>query len=916
MKHFFLVLISAALLFNFGTAQNVSRFDVNGDIIPPEAIVASGLQQQTFSTAPDQSGVRSEWMSKGPWGGNIHGFATDKTNGMNVVVACGSSVASNGGMWRSSDGGQTWSGTGLNNKLMYYACAHPTIGGMYFACGKYGIYKSADGGATWLQIAFPSTTIISMGVQISNPDIMVAGIASNLGVKYSIDGGVNFLASNLTTGFMKDFAVSPANPGLMFLAMSGTAGFGLFTSTTGASWTAINPAASGQCYGVYVDPADANLILLGSDNGIFRSTDGGANWALVQTAGNFVRSIVKAGNKCYAAIYNGGIYESTNNGETWTLAPTTFIEKTWQAAGSTDAGALFGNWGSVFLGNGQGYSLSVQGLTNTYVHTAVYYADRNELWAGSEGSGIWVSKDMGETWQNKSTGLQGWWAYSFAPTNHEDWQVNRMLVGTNNGVYVSNNFGESWQILDQETTTYTGTMIDRTNPDKMWVGGTMGPIKFTTNGGTTWTVSAGLPFALYPRFVMCNNPTGNTRVLLNYEQMATTSYYSDDLGANYSASTGFTGVSYFTDASIRQAGDGFSQMVYLSTDKGIYKSADGEVYTACPQLTGMAWSVLGSEGTNVYAGVTNGVFHSADEGQTWETFNTGIATIAVWDLVYGSSTDVLYAGTRGYSVFKYGEDAIALPPVNLVATVDLTSVILSWDAPATQLPIGYNVYRDNQLITPSPIVATTFTDEGVVAGTHIYSVTAVYESGESGQSGPVQVVIDGTVGKIHGFVRDAITNLTIGEAVITTDGSDNGTLTIMTPFGAYYSMLLPAGNHDFTCSAYGYQPETVTNLPVVAGANKGFTFYLLPATAETLTGIETPGGTKNLVYPNPANDQLTITGNAFTKVEILNQTGQQVLIVNDFCGKQTINIGSLPSGLYIIRFNTVKGIETQKLIIR
>jgi hypothetical protein len=459
-------------------------------------------------------------------------------------------------------------------------------------------------------------------------------------------------------------------------------------------------------------------------------------------------------------------------------------------------------------------------------------------------------------------------------------------------------------------------MIDRTNPDKMWVGGTMGPIKFTTNGGSTWTVSAGLPFALYPRFVMCNNPSGNTRVLVNFEQMATTSYFSDDMGANYTASTGFTSVAYFTDASVRLAGGGFSQLVYLSTDKGIYKSPDGEVYTSCPGLTGMAWSVLGSEGSHVYAGATNGVFHSADEGQTWETFNQGIATIAIWDLVYGSSTDVLYAGTRGYSVYKYGEDVFAFPPVNLAAVVDLTSVLLTWSAPASGLPLGYNVYRDNLLITASPITPTTFTDEGVAVGTHIYSVTAVYADGESAQAGPVQVFIDGTVGKIHGFVRDAVTNLTIGTAIITTSVTDNGTMTIMTPFGAYYSMLLPAGNHSLTCTAEGYQPATVNNLPVMAGTNKGYTFYLQPSAAETLTGIGAPGEINNRVYPNPATDQLTITGNAVSNFEIINQTGQRVLIVSDFDGKQTVNIANLPAGIYMVRFTTNQGSETQKLIIR
>ena len=102
----------------------------------------------------------------------------------------------------------------------------------------------------------------------------------------------------------------------------------------------------------------------------------------------------------------------------------------------------------------------------------------------------------------------------------------------------------------------------------------------------------------------------------------------------------------------------------------------------------------------------------------------------------------------------------------------------------------------------------------------------------------------------------------------------------------------------------------------MAGTNKGYTFYLQPSAAETLTGIGAPGEINNRVYPNPATDQLTITGNAVTNFEIINQTGQRVLIVNDFGGKQTVNIANLPAGVYTVRFTTNQGIETQKLIIR
>ena len=404
MKNIYLTFLFGLLFCVATQAQEPLAIDLNGDIIPTEAIIARDLQPQTmesFAMVPEE--LRGEWSAHGPWGGNIRGFATDATNGMHVTVACGSSTGGNGGMWYSQDGGATWNSSNINNKIMYGVTAHPTQAGKFYAGGKNGIYESTDGGAAWNLIAYPSTTIIGIGLQTANPQLMVAGIASNQGVRYSPDGGTTWNNSNLAVGFMKDFAVSAANPSKMFLAVSGTTGSGLYTSVDGATWTAINPAASGECYGVYVDPANADFLLLGAQFGIFKSIDGGANWTQALSTSNFARGIVKYNNVFRTVVYGGDIYESTNNGDTWTAAASTFPEKTWQAVGVSAAGPLFGSWGSVIRGEGQQYVMSVEGLNNVYVHCIAYFADRNELWAGSEGSGIWRSTDMGLTWQNKST---------------------------------------------------------------------------------------------------------------------------------------------------------------------------------------------------------------------------------------------------------------------------------------------------------------------------------------------------------------------------------------------------------------------------------------------------------------------------------------------------------------------------------
>lgn len=78
------------------------------------------------------------------------------------------------------------------------------------------------------------------------------------------------------------------------------------------------------------------------------------------------------------------------------------------------------------------------------------------------------------------------------------------------------------------------------------------------------------------------------------------------------------------------------------------------------------------------------------------------------------------------------------------------TVTLSWTAPVSGTPTGYNVYKLAGVCGPSlpnftklnsaPITALTFTDTGLADGvTACYQVTAVYPTGESGSSGALQI---------------------------------------------------------------------------------------------------------------------------------------------------------------------------------
>ena len=82
------------------------------------------------------------------------------------------------------------------------------------------------------------------------------------------------------------------------------------------------------------------------------------------------------------------------------------------------------------------------------------------------------------------------------------------------------------------------------------------------------------------------------------------------------------------------------------------------------------------------------------------------------------------------------------PPHNLeVEVVDNKDVVLTWETPNTQemTPLSYNIYRNDAKIGNT--AQMTYTDEDLTVGLHRYTVTAVYEDGESSPAGPVSAEI-------------------------------------------------------------------------------------------------------------------------------------------------------------------------------
>ncbi|MFP4469863.1 MAG: C25 family cysteine peptidase [Bacteroidales bacterium] len=282
-----------------------------------------------------------------------------------------------------------------------------------------------------------------------------------------------------------------------------------------------------------------------------------------------------------------------------------------------------------------------------------------------------------------------------------------------------------------------------------------------------------------------------------------------------------------------------------------------------------------------------------------------------------------YGETEDYTV-SFGAPTYLPPPQNVSASVSGNDVTIAWDEPEPMADEvnGYNIYCDGEMVG-NMVAGMTWTMYDCPDGSHWFSVTAVYPQGESSVAEPVHVELGAIVGKLQGFVRDAITKVVINNAWISANDSEYGAVTYNTPFGSHYSLHLSGGDYTITCDANGYQPITYENVTILEGATRALNFYLYPETTvegqgtDVLTGINSINSESLMIYPNPAKEEVNISLNATMKqVKIINNMGQLVFDRLVDAASVKINTNSFQKGVYFVEIHTENGVSTEKLVIR
>ena len=316
------------------------------------------------------------------------------------------------GVFKSTDGGANWSSgnTGLSNKsIVAVAISADFSNDQTIVAGSGGgVNITTDGGASWSQINTGLTSINIIGMAISPNhvnDQTIYALTDYKGVFKSTDGGANWgsvntgLPSSLGDYYLKTLVISPnyANDQTIFAGADNNNG--VFKSTDGgANWSPVNTGLSGVINALSISSNYANdqFILAGTDLGKFKSTDGGATWSeiasLPYTALAFVISPDYTNDETIFAGTTGGVYKSTDGGATWSeVSAVTDIKKLAISPNySADQTIFTGTWGGVIMSTDGGTSWSQinNGLISTYIHDLAIspnYANDQTIVAGTEG---------------------------------------------------------------------------------------------------------------------------------------------------------------------------------------------------------------------------------------------------------------------------------------------------------------------------------------------------------------------------------------------------------------------------------------------------------------------------------------------------------------------------------------------------
>ena len=638
----------------------------------------------------------TSWTDGSGWNaglGRINVVMVDPNNSNTIYVG-----APAGGLWKSTNGGNSWSCLtdnqavlGVsdmeidpnNSNIIYLATGDGDASDTY----SVGVLKSTNGGTTWTTTGLnfqvtQTRRIRRLIMHPTNSNILFAATTNGL---YKTSNGGNSWTL-ITSNSFQDLAFKPGDPTVVYAVNDE-----FYKSTnTGNSFTQITsglpPDNQVNRYKIGVSEDEPSWVYLvcgkQSDStfkGMYRSTNSGNSFTLQANSPNIFGYSPTGSDSAGQSWYDLAIVVDPNDASTMWVGGVNI----WK---STDGGVTYTIQTNWTYPNGIGYT-----------HADIHYLNiyNGDLYCGSDG-GVFISSDGGDNWTDKSAGLQitQFYRLSTSQTNPsliiggtQDNGTN-LYTGSNNWTHVvgadgmeciinpvnantmfaaiqfgsirrSTNGGNSFSVVltpDQVGDNggwVTPYVLDPNNPNHIYVGYT--ELYRSTNGGNTFTQLSNLNNSNTLRVVeVCK---ANSSVI--YLGRGSKVFKSSNGGTSFTNVTGNlpnkTVTSIITDPTdadriwVSLSGYTSGQKVFFSSTGG---SSWTNLSTGLPNLP--ANCLLYREGSSdeIYCGTDVGIYTLSGNSGSWTTFGTGLPNVIVEELEITYSIDKIRAATYGRGMWE------------------------------------------------------------------------------------------------------------------------------------------------------------------------------------------------------------------------------------------------------------------------
>lgn len=328
-----------------------SRLNAEGKMLTGSEVLHSWEEVKSFHQSRSLSGnwyplgpiiddVTSHDMIEGV--GRMQAIAFHPQNPQYMLAG-----APAGGIWRSFDGGQTWSTNTdylptLGVSAIAFDPANPQI--VYAGTGDrdasdapgMGVLKSTDGGETWsfFNTGIENATVGCIRFQPGTGDVFVG---SDDGILKSSDGGITWIQASQNSANYRDFEFHPTNGQIIYSTSSGK----FFRSENGGEdwdWI-VEEIGNNSRMSIAVTPLEPDVVYVIKTStyafaGFYKSTDTGLTFTEMSVSPNIMGwaadgssaggqawydLCLEADHEVSGVVYAGGIRlkKSTDSGATW-----------------------------------------------------------------------------------------------------------------------------------------------------------------------------------------------------------------------------------------------------------------------------------------------------------------------------------------------------------------------------------------------------------------------------------------------------------------------------------------------------------------------------------------------------------------------------------------------------------------------